>query len=649
MMKNKISRRDFLKGSMASVAGLTVATFFPSVLHAEEAVYTPGTYTAAAKGMEGDVTVTMTFDETSITEVIIDASGETEAIGGAAAADLVEQIMSGQSAEIDGVSGATVTSNAVKQAATQCIAEAKGVDVSALVEEAPAAEAAEEVAGDIKWPVCEPEYTPVAAGEGVMAYEEDAIDPAAVVEERDIDVLVCGLGPAGFAASISCAQHGLKTVAIEKNDTGTINSMTIGGLRDRVHKMYGVEFDEKEWLGEALTKAGYHCNQDVYKKLLETHEEAVNWWFDQMPFEDSDYKLTFFGYSGVEFPDFTAPYDKTARDHSWNTSINIPFESTVAMRDHLAGKVVESGAEIMYETPVVQLITDDAGNVIGAYAKNADGYIKFNTAKGVVLSTGGYEHNLKKLKECCRPRDLQLCAWLTYARNCTGDGHEMAKAIGAMEDEYPHPLMLDPMQLMPYMRVNCEGKRFIGEYETYDHLASAMQHQYGGYDFFITDANVMEAVDKMWSPSSSCYGPKEVWAGAATSPNALVADTLEELAELMGVPADTFVATVNRWNEMCDAGEDVDYGYPGDKMHRIDTAPFYATKEMAESLATSGGLQINEYSQVLNTKNQPIQGLFALGNTSGSMFHGTYPHSMNCLAHTRCIVFGYNVGKFLSE
>ena len=209
--------------------------------------------------------------------------------------------------------------------------------------------------------------------------------------------------------------------------------------------------------------------------------------------------------------------------------------------------------------------------------------------------------------------------------------------------------MLDPMQLMPYVRVNKFGKRFIGEYETYDHLASAMQSQHGGYDYFITDANVMEAVDAMWSPSSSCYGPKEVWAGAATSPNALVADTLEELAEKMGVPVDTFVATINRWNEMCDAGEDVDFGYPGEHMHRIDTAPFYATREMAESLATSGGLQINEYSQVLNTAGMPIEGLYAIGNTSGSMFYGTYPHSMNCLSHTRCVAFGWQVGKTLSE
>ena len=641
--RRNLSRRSFLKNAAALAAGAAVTSIAPAMAETT-GKYTPGTYTATAQGM-GEVKMTAELSEDAILSIELDVSNETEDIGQAAKQELIDRLMAAQSADIDAVSGATTTTNAVKECMNQILSEASGVPYAPV--ETPAAET---VTGDASWPVCEPaeNYTPVAAGEGNIAYELDPIDESMVIETREVDALVCGLGPAGFAAALSCAQHGLKTLAVEKNDTGTINSMTIGGVHDRIHEMYGVQFDEEELIGEAMTKNAYHGNQAIYRKLMETNGEAVNWWLDQMPFEDKDYPLTFFGYSGAEFPDFRDPYDKTARDHSWNTSINIPFESTTVMRDHLCAKLDECGVEVLYETPVVQLITDENGAVTGAYVKNADGYIRVNAAKGVILSTGGYEHNMKKLKECCRPRDLQLCAWLTYARNCTGDGHEMAKAIGAIEDEYPHPLMLDPMQLMPYMRVNSEGKRFIGEYETYDHLASAMQNQYGGFDWFLTDANVMEAVDNMWSPSSSCYGPKEVWAAAATG-NAVTADTLEELAEKMGVPADNLVATVNRWNEMCDADGDTDFGYPKDKMHRIDTAPFYATREMAESLATSGGLQINEYSQVLNTKNQPIEGLYAIGNTSGSMFYGTYPHSLNCLSHTRCVVFGYNVGKTLSE
>ena len=97
------------------------------------------------------------------------------------------------------------------------------------------------------------------------------------------------------------------------------------------------------------------------------------------------------------------------------------------------------------------------------------------------------------------------------------------------------------------------------------------------------------------------------------------------------------------------AGADTDFGYPGAQMHRIDTPPYYTTREMAMALTTCGGLQIDEYSRVLNTRSQPIGGLYAIGNVSGSMLNGTYPHSMNCLSHTRCVVFGYLTGKTLTE
>jgi succinate dehydrogenase/fumarate reductase flavoprotein subunit len=302
---------------------------------------------------------------------------------------------------------------------------------------------------------------------------------------------------------------------------------------------------------------------------------------------------------------------------------------------------------VLFNTPVVQLVTEGE-KVVGAIVKGENGYVKYLTAKGVVLATGGYEFNPEKLAACCRPRDLALGHWMNGTKTNTGDGHEMAKAIGAMEDEYPHPLMLDPEQLMPYLRVNKRGVRFTAEYEAYNHLANAIQAQPGAYNYYIVDANVMDIVTSIWTPSSSCYGPKEVWAGAATSDKALKADTLEELAEKMGVPVDAFVATINHWNEMCDAGEDTDFHFPGKMMHKIDTAPFYATKEMASALCTCGGLQITAKSEVLNTEAQPIEGLYAIGNVSGSMFSGTYPHNENCLSHSRCVTFGYNVAKTLA-
>ena len=279
-MSKELTRRDFLKGAAAAAVGGAFFGFGAPV-KASAATYTPGTYTATANGINGPVTVTAPFNETSIIDIVLDVSG-------AAAGDALRaQILDAQGPQIDGVSGASITSNAVKTALADCINQAGGNVVIAELEPAPAAEEPT----DIKWPQCEPAYTPVAAGEGKIAYELDPIDPALVIDERDVDVLVCGLGPAGYAAALSCAQHGLKTVAIEKNDTGTINSSTIGGLTDRIHKMYGVEFDAEEWIGEAMTKNGYRANQDLYRQLVNIQEEAVNWWLDQMPFKDEDYNI----------------------------------------------------------------------------------------------------------------------------------------------------------------------------------------------------------------------------------------------------------------------------------------------------------------------------------------------------------------------
>lgn len=480
-----------------------------------------------------------------------------------------------------------------------------------------------------------------AKNKGEIAFVSEPITE--FVKTEQVDVLVCGQGPSGMAAALSCAEHGLKVAAVEKGEAPTYRSPTMGGFKDRIHQKFGVEFDMKQWMDDAMVNSCYRGSQAIYQKLIDTSDEAVNWFLDQLGQPDEAYFLTF---NAGDFKDFNAPYDELSLSRSWNTSINLPMAPKDAAAI-LQQKLADAGVTVQFSTPVVQLIKAE-GKVTGAVVKTADGYVKYETAKGVVIATGGYEYNPDKLNACCRPRDLALSGWMNATMTNTGDGHEMAKAVGAMEDEYPHPLMLDPQQLMPFLRVNKLGKRFTPEYEAYNHLSNAIQSQPGAYDFYIVDGNCAAIVDSIWTPSSGCYAPKEVWIGAATSDNALKADTLEELAKLMGVDEAVFVETINRWNEMCDAGEDTDFHFPGKMMHKIDTAPFYANKEMAEALCTAGGLQITPNSEVLDQTGNPIPGLYAIGNASGSMFSGTYPHNQNCLSHSRCITFGYNIGKTLS-
>lgn len=494
------------------------------------------------------------------------------------------------------------------------------------------------------WPVVE-EVSVGSAGEGVIAFVAEPIAADDIIATHDVDVVVCGLGPAGDAAALSCAEQGLNVVAVEKQSHGNYNSATIGGTNSKIHEHWGMTYDTDAWIADAMVDNAFQGDMKLFKHFLEKNGEAVDWYishFDNQNFDD--YPLTF---AAGDFPDFRDEWDKTSLSRSWNTSINLPY-MPAELPGILAGLLTDAGVEIRYETPACQLVTDDAGAVTGVIVKSADGYEQYNCAKGVVLATGGYEFNEQMLKERCRPRGVPG-SWLTVATGNTGDGHQMGLAVGAAEDEFPQAIMLDPEQLMPYLRVNKLGERFTPEYEPYGHLALAIQAQPGTYDFYIVDSAIDEKIDKIWTPSSSCYGPKEVWCGAATSDRALVADTLEELAELMEVPADTFVATIEHWNEMAAAGKDDDFNFPGEMMMTIDTPPYYATKEYADGLCTAGGLLVDTECRVLNKDRQPIPGLFAAGLTSGGMFYNTYPHNLNCLSHTRNCLMGYTIGQVLSE
>ena len=348
-------------------------------------------------------------------------------------------------------------------------------------------------------------FPPCAAGEGEIAFVAEPIADADIVATYDVDVVVCGLGPAGDAAALSCADHGLKTVAVEKRAIANYCSATLGGTNSKIHKHWGVEFDEAEWLHDAMVDNGFRGNFDLYKRYLECNGEAVDWYVDHLmkagDKTEDDFPLTF--NATGDFPDFRDPADTTSLSRSWNTSFNLPF-TPADLSSLLPQLIEEAGAEVRYECPACQLVTDENGAVTGVIVKSAEGYEKYNCAKGVVLATGGYGFNLEKLQRCCRPRDLALCGWMSPSTGNTGDGHEMAVAIGGIEDEYPHSLMLDPMQLMPYLRVNKLGKRFTPEYEPYNHLACAIQAQPGACDYYIVDGAFADKIVAIWTPSSSC-------------------------------------------------------------------------------------------------------------------------------------------------
>ena len=204
MKKNPtFSRRQFLKGSAAAAAGAALLGVTGISALAEEGIYKPGTYSATATGM-GAVTVTATFDANSITNVEIDVSEETPAIGQAAKDALIEQVMAAQSAEIDGVSGATITTEAVRVALASCIAQAKGEAVNAGTVKAAIESTGAYVLTDI-----------TAEDINASAVILDPITDFA--ETYDVDVVVCGAGAAGVIAAVRAAELGAKVAVLQRN------------------------------------------------------------------------------------------------------------------------------------------------------------------------------------------------------------------------------------------------------------------------------------------------------------------------------------------------------------------------------------------------------------------------------------------------
>ena len=257
-MSENISRRSFLKGSLAGAATLAMAGVgLGTTAFAEDGIYKPGTYTATAEGME-TVTVTATFDANSITDIELDVSGETPSIGQAAKDELIEQIMAAQSAEIDGVSSATITSTAVRTALKNCIAQAKGeaVDsgsVKPMVESTSAFILKDITADDVN----------------ASAVELDPITDFA--QEVDVDVVVAGAGAAGVIAAVKAAEMGAKVAVLQKEAV----AVSQGNCSSAIIKSGSTEGGLKKWLTFATAVNCWRNNRKLLEAYIERSEEAL--------------------------------------------------------------------------------------------------------------------------------------------------------------------------------------------------------------------------------------------------------------------------------------------------------------------------------------------------------------------------------------
>lgn len=501
---------------------------------------------------------------------------------------------------------------------------------------------------DASYPSSEPFEGLQPPIEGEIAFVADPIPSDQIVETVDVDVVVCGAGWAGCCAAASAAEGGASTILLQKGDVISCNGGEIAAFGDSVHAHYDEIIDPEVYIADLMYTANFKIDENVVRRFVNRSGEAMDWLMGIV-----DGKIT--------YPVLSLAAHDVRGGINWYSSA-VSFNEgggTAALAPILLEYATESGnLDVRYNTPACQLVQDDTGRVTGVIGVNENGeYIQFNAANGVILATGGYEFNWERLKKCLIPRDLQVRAYMNSSTGNTGDGHEMGLAVGGFEDEYPHCFCNDPSGTLsgasfgaamhPFLRVNDFGVRFVNEAIPSNFLANSVASQVGAHDWVIADSKMAEDMGKIRDlviPGVTAEQETELFIQDSET-----ADTLEELAEKMGVDPDVFVATVNRYNELVEKGEDTDFHKPANKLSSVTEPPFYACNEGQILLATENGLRVNSDAAVLSLQTKkPIPGLYAVGTCAGSMFHDTYPHHCSGISLGRALTYGWIAGRILS-
>ncbi len=676
MSKNQISRRTFIKGLAAGAASVATLGVLQGVEYsvkskAEEKAaaeaaeaagpagsFTPGTYSASARGINGDVTVTMTFNETNITDVQIDASGETPDIGGAAAEEMQKKILEAQTYDVDAVSGATVTCDAIKTAAADCISQASGEEI--------VLGGGEETAGSSDWLGTAPE----------IAEEE-------ITETLDTEVLVVGCGTGGWIAAMTAAEEGAKVLVVEKRETATGIRHDIGAIDSKLQKASFAQFpqfeiNKMEALQEIVRYGAGYVDSNLIKVWINESAELVDWLTDMFD-KDGRFRMDFEGGVGN--------IDDPGRDKGYATG-HSPNKTDKAGDDDTTESVFqdvcdEHGVEWKLSTALVKLDQDESGKVTGIIAQdqNDQHYIRVNASKGVIMAAGGYATNTDMML-ALQPMTMAMKINVPMGSTCDGSGIKAMMWAGAALDPTHASMMFNRCSCLPtetagyktngkwfwfgeqpFLKVNLNGERFCNESGPYEFMLHSMYMQpYHTYcDIFDSNSKAYaEQFDEVGccrlfpfdngAPSNRDFD--SVWEqmmNEHVEEGYLVkADTLEELAEGLNIPVENFVATVERYNELCKKGVDEDYGKEQHRMTPVDQAPFFGIRTGAWHLTTLNGCRINTDMQVIREDGTVIEGLYATGDCTGGFFATTYPNLFTGLACGRTMTFARHAAKLLA-
>ena len=594
-----------------------------------------GDFTGTAKGFGGDVSVTLTLTDGAITGCTAEGKDETEGVGSQAIAKMPGEIAENGSIAVDGVSGATITSTAIKEAAAAALTAA-GLNPD-----------------DYK-----------------TAVEKDA---AAEDSTVDADVVVVGAGGAGMTAAITAAAEGKSVVILESQSMVGGNSVRATGGMNAGKTVYQDEneFGESAGVEKTLkTAAEKYADNETITALAKTVSEQwaayqanPTGYFDSVELMELD---TMIGGKGINDPELVETLCANSADAiDWLDEHGITlhnvssFGGASVKRIHrpvnAEGKTVsvgsymiplleenckKAGVQILLNTTANEILTDANGAAAGIKATGSTGETVTVNAKAVVLTTGGFGANLDMVVKY-KP---ELKGFMTTnAPGIQGQGIEMAQAIGAatvdMDQIQIHPtveantaaLITEGLRGDGAVLINAEGKRFIDEVGTRDVVSAAEIAQTGSYSWLVVDQAMVDA--------------SSVIQGYIKKGYTVTGATYEELGKAMGVDAAAFAETMDKWNGYVEAKNDPDFGRTS-FANPLNTAPYYAVKVTAGVHHTMGGLKINANTEVLNEKGEVIPGLFAAGEVTGGV-HGANRLGGNAVADFT--VFGRIAGAAASD
>ena len=601
-------------------------------------LYEAGIYTGTAMGNNGEIKVEVEFSETEILSVTVVEHHETEGLAAPAIERIPSGIVENQTLAVDTVSGATNVSNGILDAVADCVTQAGG-DVESL-----------------------------------KVKEESTTN--AQVEEITTDVVVVGAGASGSAAAVAASEAGANVILLEKAP-GVSGAGSMAGVIFADHSSMQVEANDtadSDWLYETYIKeSGYFANARLVRAIIDKSASTIDWLLEQ----GVNLNLLEAGH-GAQYNHVGMP----------TTAHGYADGGTVALQT-LHDKVVENGGTVMYETPGESLIMDDSGKVTGVVARRADGTELRISADSVILSTGGYGGNAEMMKEHFGEE-----VGTGLIATATGDGLEMAWSAGAAElgtdvaqwfgmtyeaeakKKMENSSVLTNLVRNPLLFVNNQGYRFGNEEEAYESaalstmiynqpnaemyilldqgiveqvaekgLASVFADRWGhlyGKGISYIEAGHLKDIDKMAEENRAPFDYSAVLADAVQAGVAFTANSIEELAELIGAPY--LVEEVANYNEMAKNGEDTQFFKDSKYMYELGNGPYYAVKVKARCLGTLGGVAINENIQAVDEDGNPIENLWVTGADAGGMYGNNY-----VTFEGGTLGFAYNSGRIAGE